>query len=463
MRPVRRRPHRRRAGRRTLRARRPAEREARTRPPVGRRPLPTTSWKRFRSDRSRDLRLLVPVGVENRAALLHPDTRVALVRERDAAEVASHGSPLWLAPSCRTTYRRPTRIDVTGSASSPTVSPGGSSCSFSSASSTPGTNASREVVSWRIVSVSPIPPKTTSWWATRPGRRTEWIGGLGSHARRSRLRGPRRRVALGLVMELDDLGTREDSRRLFGESHHQHRARSRSSARWKHGTPASCARASTASWSNPVVPITTGRLASRQRSTFADDGIGSREVDRRVDPVERPVPRIDDLVTRVDERGNEHRADLPPDAEERDPQAARATLDSKRRVDELDGSPEAVLVRPDSRGGEPARVEELAGERRDVVGADGVEPREHVFDRQQRSPVHRRATEPHHPVRRRLEREQQAPLEVLLRPVELVRANVARRRCPRAPTTAISRHAGRFSSRVPTYRPTCPVSANCDE
>ncbi len=35
---------------------------------------------------------------------------------------------------------------------------------------------SREVESWRIESVSPSPPKMTSWCATRPGRRTEWIG-----------------------------------------------------------------------------------------------------------------------------------------------------------------------------------------------------------------------------------------------------------------------------------------------
>jgi hypothetical protein len=28
-----------------------------------------------------------------------------------------------------------------------------------------------------MVSVSPIPPNTTSWCATSPGSRTEWIGG----------------------------------------------------------------------------------------------------------------------------------------------------------------------------------------------------------------------------------------------------------------------------------------------
>ena len=41
------------------------------------------------------------------------------------------------------------------------------------ASSTPGMKLTRSKESWRIVSVSPCEPKTTSWWATRPGRRTE--------------------------------------------------------------------------------------------------------------------------------------------------------------------------------------------------------------------------------------------------------------------------------------------------
>ena len=43
-------------------------------------------------------------------------------------------------------------------------------------SSTPGMNDSRSIESWRIVSVWPTSPKITSWWATSPGSRTEWIG-----------------------------------------------------------------------------------------------------------------------------------------------------------------------------------------------------------------------------------------------------------------------------------------------
>ncbi len=47
------------------------------------------------------------------------------------------------------------------------------------ASSTPGMNDSRSIESWRIVNVWPRSPRITSWWATSPGRRTEWIGGAG--------------------------------------------------------------------------------------------------------------------------------------------------------------------------------------------------------------------------------------------------------------------------------------------
>src|SRR3990170_485496 len=43
------------------------------------------------------------------------------------------------------------------------------------ASTTPGMNDSRLVESWRIVRVSPGPPKITAWWATKPGSRTLWM------------------------------------------------------------------------------------------------------------------------------------------------------------------------------------------------------------------------------------------------------------------------------------------------
>ena len=59
----------------------------------------------------------------------------------------------------------------------PTVSPGGSDPMPRTATRTPGMNDARSSESCRIVSVSPWPPNSTSWWATRPASRTEctWI------------------------------------------------------------------------------------------------------------------------------------------------------------------------------------------------------------------------------------------------------------------------------------------------
>src|SRR5215213_8327081 len=62
------------------------------------------------------------------------------------------------------------------SRSSPTVSRSGRSATRRTASSTPGMKLVRSVVTWRIVSVWATSPRITSWSATMPGRRTEWIG-----------------------------------------------------------------------------------------------------------------------------------------------------------------------------------------------------------------------------------------------------------------------------------------------
>ena len=60
--------------------------------------------------------------------------------------------------------------------SSPTVKRSGRVGTFRAASRTPGMKDWRSIESWRIARVCPGPPKITSWWATRPGSRTEWIG-----------------------------------------------------------------------------------------------------------------------------------------------------------------------------------------------------------------------------------------------------------------------------------------------
>src|SRR6202453_992208 len=55
--------------------------------------------------------------------------------------------------------------------SSPIVKPD-SLRTFFTARTIPGPNESRERESWRMVSVSPRPPKSTSWCATYPGKLT---------------------------------------------------------------------------------------------------------------------------------------------------------------------------------------------------------------------------------------------------------------------------------------------------
>ncbi len=60
----------------------------------------------------------------------------------------------------------------------------------------PGTNASREVVSWRSESVWPRAPRITSWWATRPGQADAVDGDVAAEPGGRRESGARRRVAL---------------------------------------------------------------------------------------------------------------------------------------------------------------------------------------------------------------------------------------------------------------------------
>ena len=117
-------------------------------------------------------------------------------------------------------------------------------------SSTPGVKETRSSESCRIVSVSPSPPRITSWCATRPRIRrpctrmpstsaprapsSEVRGrvgdgppglapGLGDQGRRT-AGGAGGRVGLVGVVQLDDLDGLVERRGLGGEAHHQDRA-----------------------------------------------------------------------------------------------------------------------------------------------------------------------------------------------------------------------------------------------
>ena len=115
--------------------------------------------------------------------------------------------------------------EVQSSASSPTVTPGGSSPSFSSASRTPGRRTPR-ARSCRGGSSASAPARRGSPPGARRGPAAAPSGSARSPsiAAAVALRGARRRVELRRVVELDDLGRVEVARRLGGEAHHQHGA-----------------------------------------------------------------------------------------------------------------------------------------------------------------------------------------------------------------------------------------------
>ena len=113
--------------------------------------------------------------------------------------------------------------------SRPTVKRSGSSPTLRTASSTPGMKERRSIESWRSDSVWPSPPKITSWWATRPGSRTEWIGWwtlppAASISSCGALGGARGGVELAVVVQLDDLALGHVRGDRLRDLHQQHGA-----------------------------------------------------------------------------------------------------------------------------------------------------------------------------------------------------------------------------------------------
>ncbi len=167
----------------------------------------------------------------------------------------------------RTPCRRVTR--GRGSCSSPTVRPGWSAIARSPVS-TPGVNEARSSESWRIVSVSPTPPRSTSWWATMPRIRRPWtrmpatsaprapssavlvasghrpepgLAAGGGHQLRRTPGGARRRVRLVGWCSSTISTDSKNGAACAGEAHHQDRADARSwgrsARRCRAGPPAS--------------------------------------------------------------------------------------------------------------------------------------------------------------------------------------------------------------------------------
>ena len=88
---------------------------------------------------------------------------------------------------------------------------------------------------------------------------------------------------------------------------------------------------------------------------------------------------------------------------------------------------EPLLVRPDARGREPLGREERRGELGRPTRLDRVDLGDDPVEREQLGVGDQRLAEPVHPGRRRLHREQDPALQVLLRALELARRQVAGR------------------------------------
>ena len=115
------------------------------------------------------------------------------------------------------------------SLSSPTVKRAESVETLRTASSTPGMKELRSIESWRRERVCPSPPNITSWWATSPGRRIEWIGSWtlppeASDQLRGALGRARGGIELAVVVELDDLALGHVGRDPLRCLHQEHGA-----------------------------------------------------------------------------------------------------------------------------------------------------------------------------------------------------------------------------------------------
>jgi hypothetical protein len=117
----------------------------------------------------------------------------------------------------------------------------------------------------------------------------------------------------------------------------------------------------------------------------------------------------------------QHRADLAAATEERDLHAARASPG----FHVLDRLEEALLPRPDPGGRELLRREEHLRQLGQRVRLDRVDLGHDPPDREQLRVGDQRLPETAHAVRGRLHREQDPPLQVLLRPLELLGPHVA--------------------------------------
>src|SRR4051794_14863245 len=308
-------------------------------------------------------------------------------------------------------------------------------------------NDSREIESWRTLSVSPSPPKMTSWWATKPCSRTEWIG--------SCTLPPAPRISSAVRLAVPDgasffwswcnsmISTSGMCWAICFETSiiiTAPIAKFGATKRFAEPTPSSCEK------SAPVVPITQCTPASRHSvalcralsgvvkstTTSASPSTSCSDTPRcrsarptsamssapstaaqTVCPILPAAPETATLIRMVD----------PPSAW---PWGRGLPIlgGDELRVHSFQRGLEDVLVATDGRRRQARRVVEPLDQRGDVVCRNGVRPRQHLVERQQRNARKHRRAKPVHARQHRLHRQDGAALHVLLRPLELVRAHV---------------------------------------
>src|SRR6478672_9188337 len=270
------------------------------------------------------------------------------------------------------------------------------------ASTTPGAKAARELVSWRMVSVSPAPPRITSWWATSPGSRTLWMGT--SPAMRAAVAIDVPDGASFLVSACSSTISAAGRWRLACSANCIiSTAPIAKLAAWNscRRAAAACAPSSSSrSGASPVVPSTSGTRASmhsRQAASAATLRSASASI---ADTSARPTwPEAPDRITRI---------------------IARSYSSGERGVQRGNGLAEAILVRPHAGHRQPVGCEQLAGERRHRLWLDRVDLGADAVERQQLGVGQHGLAQPAGPVRVRLHREHGPPLQVLLGALQLV-------------------------------------------
>ena len=197
----------------------------------------------------------------------------------------------------------------------------------------------RSIESWRSESVWPSPPKITSWWATRPGSRTEWIGWwtlppAASISSSVRLAVPEGASSLRSWCSSTISHSGMCGAIVCATSISSTAPIAKLGATKQLALEASAA-ARAASRSKPVVPTTAWTPASRQARTLAERGVGDGEVDDDVglaehlgqlDPERRVGPAGQLHVLGALDRLADRLAHAPGGAGDRDPDHAATRL-----------------------------------------------------------------------------------------------------------------------------------------